>query len=314
MKMDRTGAVRRSVVPDFHGSVLMDADNNENGDHQLLDPTYGSPVVESSSPLMYPKKWEHRKSLRPQSSTQIDEVNKKWFRFSYKCDLSQLQKLFKSDSTLVNARDFATGYAAIHWAAKYGRSDVITWLNENDADVNIRTYGGHSPLHIATMHNNKDIVKTLITQFNADVNVRDYSGHKPGFYLLQTATVASPTNPVPYFGPSGRHLFTPQMNISRHSMPNSMTMPDLSEELQTIAAAVPKKKKKGMISLSNSFKGKRKFLVVKRGEGASNGESAGSGGTIGSPSTGKRLPWRKSLSVPDISQISEPVVVFEEEF
>ena len=60
-------------------------------------------------------------------------------------------------------------------------------------------------------------------------------------------------------------------------------------------------------------------MVKKRGEDGGGGGGGGGGGAGlddggTSPSTGRRIRWRKSLSVPDISQISNPVVVFEQEF
>ena len=246
-------------------------------------------------------KWEQRKSMVPSTPISIDAIAKKWFISSYRCDLTQLKKLLQNNIQLINTRDFATGFAAIHWAAKKGRNDVIAWLSANNADINIQTYGGYSPLHIATMHNNEDVMNKLITQFNADVNIRDNSGRKPGFYHQDTTPLQmAKTEDV---GPSGRHLFTPFPDVGR-TLSTSLTMPDIEKEFPTVNTT-PKKKRRG-ISLSHSFKGKHKFLVLQRI--GRNGEDKSS-----SASDSRHVGWRKSLSVPDITIASEPLVMFEQE-
>lgn len=54
-------------------------------------------------------------------------------------------------------------------------------------DINARSTCGHTPLHIAAIHNNKNIMRLLVNKFDADVKLRDTAGKKPWQYLSRTA-------------------------------------------------------------------------------------------------------------------------------
>lgn len=53
-------------------------------------------------------------------------------------------------------------------------------------NVNARSLCGYTPLHIAAIHGNKNIMRLLIKNFSADVNLRDIAGKKPWQYLSCT--------------------------------------------------------------------------------------------------------------------------------
>ena len=53
-------------------------------------------------------------------------------------------------------------------------------------DINARSMCGHTPLHIAAIHGNKNIMRLLVKKFNADVRLRDMAGKKPWQYLSRT--------------------------------------------------------------------------------------------------------------------------------
>lgn len=55
-------------------------------------------------------------------------------------------------------------------------------------DVNARSTSGHTPLHIAAIHNNKNIIRLLVSKFGADVKLRDTAGKKAWQYLSRTAS------------------------------------------------------------------------------------------------------------------------------
>jgi len=62
---------------------------------------------------------------------------------------------------LVSRRDFITGYSALHWAAKNGRTDVVKLLmgcSEGAPDVDAKSHGGYTALHVAAM-NSKHVIR-----------------------------------------------------------------------------------------------------------------------------------------------------------
>ncbi|XP_048576667.1 ankyrin repeat domain-containing protein SOWAHC isoform X3 [Nematostella vectensis] len=57
------------------------------------------------------------------------------------------------------------------------------------ADVNSKTHGGYTPLHLAAMHGNDRVIKVLVDDFKADINARDFSGRKPRQVAKDTLTI-----------------------------------------------------------------------------------------------------------------------------
>ncbi|XP_022082212.1 ankyrin repeat domain-containing protein SOWAHC-like isoform X2 [Acanthaster planci] len=65
---------------------------------------------------------------------------------------------------------------------------MIRLVADRGADVNSKSQGGYTPLHIAAMHNKESIMQFLIQDYHADVNIRDYSGRKARHYLKTGAS------------------------------------------------------------------------------------------------------------------------------
>ena len=65
------------------------------------------------------------------------------------------------------------GYAAIHYAAKYGHEDILLMLIRRGADLNIPDDGGAIALHYAASSEHLKILKVLIKN-GADVNAKDH--------------------------------------------------------------------------------------------------------------------------------------------
>uniref|UniRef100_A0A8C0GXY5 Sosondowah ankyrin repeat domain family member A n=1 Tax=Chelonoidis abingdonii TaxID=106734 RepID=A0A8C0GXY5_CHEAB len=108
----------------------------------------------------------------------------------------QLHGLLLTDANLAGKRDFMTGFTALHWAAKSGNCDMVGKIIEvakkggTEIDVNAKSYGGYTPLHIAAIHGREDVITTLVKTYNVKVNLRDYSGKKPHHYLKEGSSYA----------------------------------------------------------------------------------------------------------------------------
>ncbi|XP_034961286.1 ankyrin repeat domain-containing protein SOWAHA [Zootoca vivipara] len=108
----------------------------------------------------------------------------------------QLHGLLLSDKNLASKRDFMTGFTVLHWAAKSGNCEmlgkVIEVAEKGGAHVNVnsKSYGGYTPLHIAAIHGQEEVIAQLVRDYDANVHLRDYSGKKPFQYLKEGSSFA----------------------------------------------------------------------------------------------------------------------------
>ena len=72
------------------------------------------------------------------------------------------------------------GRTPLHWAANYGRVEIVRLLCDRGADVEARTTGGwrlgFRPLHYAADFGHISVVIELIEERNAEINARDNYG------------------------------------------------------------------------------------------------------------------------------------------
>ncbi|XP_019961169.2 ankyrin repeat domain-containing protein SOWAHA [Paralichthys olivaceus] len=101
----------------------------------------------------------------------------------------QIHALLLQDTRLAQKQDFMSGFTALHWAAKDGNSEMIHKLMKISRkrgtyiNVNSKSHGGYTPLHIAAMHGHTQVMVLLVQRFGARVNERDNAGKKAFHYL-----------------------------------------------------------------------------------------------------------------------------------
>ncbi|XP_066469019.1 ankyrin repeat domain-containing protein SOWAHA [Tiliqua scincoides] len=109
----------------------------------------------------------------------------------------QLHGLLLTDKTLAGKRDFLSGSTVLHWAAKSGNCDMVCKVIEVakkggvHVNVNVKSFGGYTPLHIAAIHGQEEVIAQLVKDYSAKVNLRDYSGKKPYQYLKEGSSFAA---------------------------------------------------------------------------------------------------------------------------
>jgi ankyrin repeat protein len=78
-------------------------------------------------------------------------------------DLSRVRRLLEVEKVDVNQRDEKL-YTALHMAALYCHDDMITYLVEHGADIDVITEEKFTPLHLASREGNEVIVKYLVAK------------------------------------------------------------------------------------------------------------------------------------------------------
>lgn len=147
----------------------------------------------------------------------LDPLEHEWMLCASDGKWSSLQHLLSAEPSLILRKDFITGFTCLHWAAKQGKPEllalIINFAKENNLplSVDVRSNAGYTPLHVAAMQNQLEVVKLLVGAYNADVEIRDYSGRKACQYVADGVSVdiqeilgACPNN-------------THQLDRSRHS-------------------------------------------------------------------------------------------------
>ncbi|MBN3278675.1 SWAHB protein, partial [Polyodon spathula] len=128
--------------------------------------------------------YSHKTTLVPLESREHD-----WLVKAAAGAWDQIYSLFREDHSLLNKKDFISGYTVLHWIAKHGDHRVLNTLcygvNKRGLtlDVNVKSSCGYTALHLATIHGHKSIIRLLVQKYKADVNLRDTSGKKPWHYL-----------------------------------------------------------------------------------------------------------------------------------
>lgn len=112
----------------------------------------------------------------------LDPRSRAWLLSSAEADYDALVKLLDEDPDLYRLKDFHWGYTALHWAAKFGRTEIVDLIaGKYGLNPNVRSHGGYTPLHLAHMFEQREVAEQLCS-YGADVNIRDHSGRKPTHY------------------------------------------------------------------------------------------------------------------------------------
>uniref|UniRef100_A0A8P4K2F7 Poly [ADP-ribose] polymerase n=1 Tax=Dicentrarchus labrax TaxID=13489 RepID=A0A8P4K2F7_DICLA len=105
------------------------------------------------------------------------EASRKLFEACRSGDLERVRKLVSAEN--VNSRDTAGRKSTpLHFAAGFGRKDVVDFLLQNGANVHARDDGGLISLHNACSFGHAEVVSMLL-HHGADANARDNWNYTP---------------------------------------------------------------------------------------------------------------------------------------
>uniref|UniRef100_A0A669DM91 Sosondowah ankyrin repeat domain family member A n=2 Tax=Oreochromis TaxID=8139 RepID=A0A669DM91_ORENI len=132
---------------------------------------------------------EEHKDTRIPSVVPLEHSEHQWLVNCAAGHWTQVYGLLLRDNQLAEKKDFMSGFTALHWAAKTGESDMLVKIIETarqggvHIDINAKTHGGYTPLHIAALHDNHYIIGILVKEYEANISIRDNYGKKAYHYL-----------------------------------------------------------------------------------------------------------------------------------
>ncbi|CAG5871925.1 unnamed protein product [Menidia menidia] len=141
------------------------------------------------APGRRPSRSEPAESRAPSSAVPLEQAEHEWL---VKCAAGRwghVYGLLLGDGQLAQKKDFVSGFTALHWAAKWGSSEMLHRIlaaarrDGVEVDVNARAHGGYTPLHIAALHDQGYVMAALVGEYGADAAIRDNCGKKAYHYL-----------------------------------------------------------------------------------------------------------------------------------
>uniref|UniRef100_A0A8C4NNC6 SOWAHA-C winged helix-turn-helix domain-containing protein n=1 Tax=Eptatretus burgeri TaxID=7764 RepID=A0A8C4NNC6_EPTBU len=125
----------------------------------------------------------------PPSAEEIPSMHR-WAVYAAMGEFYKLEPLVKKNITILFMKDSLSGYTALHWAAKHGFVDALTWMGKMAQSsgillpVDVRSNGaGLTALHLAAAHGRDDAIRVLVRFLHANPSLRDYGGRKALHYL-----------------------------------------------------------------------------------------------------------------------------------
>lgn len=104
---------------------------------------------------------------------------KRWIRaaaYGGEDGLATMREVVAAMPEVVNVHDACCGYTALHWAAKTGNTKMMELALNEHTDLNARSRGGYTALHLASLHGQFQL-QALLREHGADELRIAHRGH-----------------------------------------------------------------------------------------------------------------------------------------
>lgn len=92
----------------------------------------------------------------------LDPLRRKWIISASNCDYNSMVLCLKEEPKLSYYKDFTNGFTALHWAAKFAKPEIVKLIaGTYGANPNVKSHGGYTPLHLAAINQNENIIELL---------------------------------------------------------------------------------------------------------------------------------------------------------
>ncbi|KAG0213243.1 hypothetical protein BGX28_004816 [Mortierella sp. GBA30] len=159
-------------------------------------------------------------------------------------DLAAVKIYIEEKGVSINAQD-EFGYSALHAAASYGHKDLITFLLENGADVNIQDPEGDSPLFVCeTVEIAEMLVKAGAdathvneNEMSAADNAEEEEWFEVAHYLRELTGVPHPDSSVDELDEDMSHLMEEKDENEEEEEETKKENGNFRERIETIMKA-----------------------------------------------------------------------------
>lgn len=120
----------------------------------------------------------------------VPEVDTNVWKLAANGDVDGVKRLSGADGFDFEATD-DMGMAPLSWAARNGALDVMRFLLDSQASVEVASTGGLRPLHHTANYSREDAMRLLIEK-GADVDATDSTGNTPLHWFVPPAGPCCP--------------------------------------------------------------------------------------------------------------------------
>ena len=171
-------ARRKRGRPLRNSAIVTDEEEEEEEEEEEGEREEGEKVFSTSpSPIRFKQKIIYLETHQLLLTPSIDKESGRTNLTTRSQGNLVVQRLVQTDHSLIHRKDNA-GYTALHVAALQGHSEIVRFLIDKGAKVNVAANNGDTPLHDAAENDHGTLVQFLLAR-GAEKYVKNKEGRRP---------------------------------------------------------------------------------------------------------------------------------------
>jgi ankyrin repeat protein len=167
------------TTPPFSDNVVSTVKMSDNGKEMTMTTFSKTPLGEMSLSNTYKKIDEETEPPSDDKTNALKQGFADIHSLAMSGSLNDVKEVVEKGAD-INLKD-SLGFTALHYACRDGKTEIVSYLLEQKADPNVRSYSVEiSPLYFAIREGDQypEIV-SLLLKHGADVNIRSRDGNTP---------------------------------------------------------------------------------------------------------------------------------------